>query len=146
MTRMLIGGMTLVILGTMTYGLVQWKAAETRTQAVLCGQARQTLKSVEVRARALAAGMSVEAYAKEEEDDVAKLLAALDATTSDAEVDSVIAAHAAEIEAGDAAIDAEVDTRGDQSFLEQRLKKQRIPIDVKQELQRAAKAVSLTCS
>jgi len=113
---------------------------------LLCGQAKQTLKGVEIRARALAAGLSVEAYGKAEEDEVAILIGALDAAKSDAEVDSVIEAHAATIEAEDAAIDAQVDTRGDQTFLEQRLVKQRIPVDVKQELQRAAKAVSVMCS
>mgnify|MGYP006210667665 FL=1 len=58
----------------------------------------------------------------------------------------MIDAHAAAIESQVAALDAEVDTRGDQVFLEQRLVKQRIPVDVKLELQRAAKAVNLTCN
>lgn len=146
MKRILIGGIAVAIIGTMTYGFLQWKVAENHKHDVLCGEARQALKGVEVRARALAAGLSVDAYGKAEEDEVAALIGALDAATNDAEVDSVIEAHAAAIEAVDAAIDAEVDTRGDQTFLEQRLVKQRIPVDVKQELQRAAKAVNVTCS
>ncbi|MHC8339855.1 hypothetical protein [Pseudomonas sp. HLT2-19-2] len=145
MKRILIGGITVAIIGTMTFGFFQWKVAENHQHEVLCGEAKQALKGVEIRARALAAGLSVDAYGKAEEDEVATLISALDAATSD-EVDSVIEAHAAAIEAVDAAINAEVDTRGDQTFLEQRLVKQRIPVDVKQELQRAAKAVNVTCS
>jgi len=76
---------------------------------------------------------------------VAKLIRALESATSPADIDSVMASHAAAIEAEGAAVEAEVDARGDQAFLEQRLKKQRIPVDVKQQLERAAKAVSLTC-
>lgn len=146
MKLILVGGITVAIIGTMTYGFFQWKIVESQKHDMLCGQAKQTLKGVEIRARALAAGLSVEAYGKAEEDEVATLIGALDAAKSDAEVDSVIEAHAAAIEAEDAAIDAQVDTRGDQTFLEQRLVKQRIPVDVKQELQRAAKAVSVMCS
>lgn len=146
MKRILIGGITVAIIGTMTYGFFQWKIVESQKHDLLCGQAKQTLQGVEIRARALAAGLSVEAYGKAEEDEVATLIGALDAAKSEAEVDSVIEAHAATIEAVDAAIDAQVDTRGDQTFLEQRLVKQRIPVDVKQELQRAAKAVSVMCS
>ena len=146
MKWILIGGITVAIIGTLTHGIIQWKNAEKYTQELRCGEARETLKGVEVRARALAAGMTVDAYAKAEEDEVAKLIGALDAATNDVEIDSVIESHASAIGAEDAAIDAEVDTRGDQAFLEQRLRKQRIPGDVKQELERAAKAVKLTCS
>jgi hypothetical protein len=146
MKRILIGGITIAIIGTLTNGIIQWKNAEKHTQELRCGEAREALKGVEVRARALAAGMTVDAYAKAEEDEVAKLVGALDAATNDVEIDSVIESHASAIGAEDAAIDAEVDTRGNQAFLEQRLRKQRIPGDVKQELERAAKAVKLTCS
>ena len=146
MKRILIGGITVAVIGTMTYGFFQWNVVENHKHNLLCGAARQTLKGVEIQARALAAGLSVDDYGQAEEDEVAALIVALDAATSDAEVDSVIEAHAAAIEAVDAAIDAQVDTRGDQTFLEQRLVKQRIPVDVKQQLQRAAKAVSVTCS
>lgn len=99
-----------------------------------------------MRARALAAGLTVDAYAKAEEEDVAKLVGALDAARNDVEIDSVMESHATAIGAEDAAIDAEVDSRGNQAFLEQTLRKQRIPVDVKQELERAAKAVRLICS
>jgi ribonuclease HI len=93
----------------------------------------------------LAAGLSLDAYSQEEEAKVAALIKALDAASNEAEVNAVIAAHAAAIEAEAAAIDVQVDTRGDQVFLEQRRMEQRITVDVKQELQRAAKAVSVTC-
>lgn len=146
MKGILIGGITVAIIGTATYGFFQWRIVESHKHDMLCGEAKQALKGVEIRARALAAGLSVDAYAKSEEDEVATLISALDAATSDAEVDSVIEAHAAAIEAEDKAIDAQVDNRGDQTFLEQRLVKQRIPVDVKQELQRAAKAVNVMCS
>lgn len=142
---LLLSGITLAIIGTMTYVFIQWEAAETQKRDALCGEAKQSLKEVEIRARALAAGLSVEAYAKDEEAKVAALIDALDAANTEAEVNAVIEAHAAAIEAQAAAIDAEVDTRGDQIFLEQRLMKQRIPADVKQELQRAAKAVNDAC-
>jgi hypothetical protein len=145
MKRILIGGISLAIIGTTTFGLLQWRAVEKQIQDVSCTEARHTLKGVEIRARALAAEMTVEAYAHAEEEEVAKLIRALESATSPADIDSVMASHAAAIEAEDAAVEAEVDARGDQAFLEQRLKKQRIPVDVKQQLERAAKAVSLTC-
>ena len=146
MKRILSGAITLAIIGTLTVGLVQWRAVAKQSQDVSCSEARHTLKGVEIRARALAAGMTVEAYASAEEEEVAKLIRALEGATSAEDIDSVMASHSAAIEAEDAAVEAEVDTRGDQAFLEQRLKKQRIPVDVKQQLERAAKAVSLTCS
>ncbi|VVO31563.1 hypothetical protein [Pseudomonas fluorescens] len=145
MKLILMGGITVAIVSAMTYVLIQWGAAENQKQDALCGEAKQSLKGVEIRARALAAGLSLEAYAEDEEAKVAALINALDAATNEAEVNAVIEAHAAAIEAQAGAIDAEVDTRGDQIFLEQRLMKQRIPVDVKQELQRAAKAVSVAC-
>lgn len=144
--RILAASIIVALIGTTTYGLVYWKSAGTQSQRSLCGEAKQTLKGVEVQARALAAGLTVDDYAKAEEDEVAMLIRALDAATNEAEVDRVIEAHAASIEAKNAVIDAEVDTRGDQIFLEQRLKKQRIPVDVKQQLLRAAKAVSVSCT
>jgi acylphosphatase len=146
MKRILIGSLTLAIIGTMTYGLLQWRAIDKQNQEFSCSEAKQTLKGVEIRARALAAGMTVEAYANAEEEEVAKLISALEGATSATDIDSVMESHAATIKAEDAAVEAEVDARGDQAFLEQRLKKQRIPVDVKQQLERAAKAVSLTCS
>lgn len=146
MKPILISGITLAMVGTLTYSLLQWHEVQNHTQELRCGEARKTLKGVEVRARALAAGLTVDAYAKAEEEDVAKLVGALDAARSDVEIDSVMESHATAIGVEDAAIDAEVDSRGNQVFLEQTLRKQRIPADVKQELERAAKAVRLTCS
>lgn len=145
MKRSLMGGIIVTIVGAMTYVLIQWEAAENQIRDARCGEAQQSLKGVEIRARALAAGLSLDAYDMDEEAKVVALINALDAATNEAEVNAVIEAHAAAIEAQAAAIDAEVDTRGDQLFLEQRLMKQRIPADVKQELQRAAKAVSVAC-
>lgn len=146
MKQILISGITLAIISAMTFGLLQWRAVEKQIQDLSCNEAKYALKKVEIRARALAAGMTVEAYANAEEEEVTKLISALESANSVADIDSVIESHAAAIKAEDAAIDAEVDARGDQAFLEQRLKKQRIPVDLKQQLERAAKAVSLTCS
>ncbi|WP_223521567.1 hypothetical protein [Pseudomonas sp. GL-B-19] len=146
MKRILSGAITLAIISTMTVGLLQWRAVAKQNQEVSCSEARHALKGVEIRARALAAGMTVEAYANAEEEEVAKLIRALEGANSAADVDTVMESHSAAIEAEDAAVEAEVDARGNQAFLEQRLKKQRIPVDVKQQLERAAKAVSLTCS
>lgn len=146
MKPILISGITLAMVGTLTYSLLQWRDVQNHTQELRCGEAREALKGVEVRARALAAGLTVDAYAKAEEEDVAKLVGALDAARNDVEIDSVMESHATAIGAEDAAIDAEVDSRGNQAFLEQTLRKQRIPVDVKQELERAARAVRLTCS
>jgi hypothetical protein len=146
MKRILIGTLTLAIIGTMTYGLLQWRAIDKQNQEFSCSEAKQTLKGVEILVRALAAGMTVEDYANAEEEEVAKLISALEGANSAADIDSVMESHAATIKAEDAAVEAEVDARGDQAFLEQRLMKQRIPVDVKQQLERAAKAVSLTCS
>lgn len=146
MKRILIGTLTLAIIGTMTYELLQWRAIDKQNQEFSCSEAKQTLKGVEIRARALAAGMTVEAYANAEEVEVAKLISALEGAKSAADIDSVMESHAATIKAEDAAVEAEVEAQGDQAFLEQRLLKQRIPIEIKQQLKRAAKAVSLTCS
>jgi acylphosphatase len=146
MKRILSGAITLAIISTMTVGLLQWRAVAKQNQEDSCSEARHALKGVEIRARALAAGMTVEAYANAEEAEVAKLIRALESANSPADVDSVMESHAAAIEAVDAPVEAEVDARGIQAFLEQRLKKQRIPVDVKQQLERAAKAVSITCS
>ncbi|MCW8277894.1 hypothetical protein IMF27_21860 [Pseudomonas sp. PCH199] len=146
MKRILIGVITLATIGTTTYGLLQWRAVEKQHQDVLCGDAKHTLEEVEIRARALAAGMTVDAYAKAEEEEVAKLIRALEGAASDEDVDSVMASQADSIKTENAAVEAQVDAKGDQSFLEQRLIKQRIPVEVKQQLKRAAKAVSLICS
>ncbi|CAI8735657.1 hypothetical protein [Pseudomonas sp. IT-P176] len=145
MSRRLMAGLTVALIGVTSYVLVQWQMVNQHKREVQCTEARQALKDVQIRARALAAGLSLDAYSQEEEAKVAALIQALDAASNEAEVNAVIAAHAAAIEAEAAAIDAQVDTRGDQVFLEQRRMEQRITVDVKQELQRAAKAVSVTC-
>ncbi|MNG18312.1 hypothetical protein D3C84_1023670 [compost metagenome] len=54
--------------------------------------------------------------------------------------------HSAVIEAQIVAEDAEVKSKGDQPFLGQELKKQRITTDIKQELNRAEKAVADACN
>jgi hypothetical protein len=143
---LMMGGITVAVIGAMSYGLIQWNTVENRKQDALCSEAKQALKGVEIRARALAAGLSVEEYAKDEEAKVAALIDALNTATNEAEVNRVIEAHAAAIEAQAAAIDAEINARGEQIFLDQRPMKRRIPVDVKQELQRAANAVSVACS
>ena len=145
MKRGLMAGLTVALIGATSYMLIQWQIVNQHKREEQCAAARQALKDVQIRARALAAGLSRDAYSQDEEAKVAALIKALDAASNEAEVNAVIAAHAAAIEAEVAAIDAQVDTRGDQVFLEQRRLEQRIPVDVKQELQRAAKAVSVTC-
>lgn len=84
-------------------------------------------------------------YAKAEEAEVSKLVSALDTAKNEKEVDAVIEEHAASVEAQVAATDAEVKSRGDQPFLGQQRKEQRITTDVKQEIQRAEKAVATEC-
>lgn len=136
---------TLTIIGAVTYGSVKWNTAENRQQDELCRAAQQYVKPLEIRARAMAAGLSVDAFAEAEKADVGKLVRALDTAKDKKEIDAVIEAHAAAVEAHVAAMDAEVESRGDQLFLEQQHKEQRIPVDVKQELQRAEKAVVTAC-
>ena len=145
MSRRLMAGLTVALIGVTSYALIQWQLVNQHKREVQCAEARHALKEVQIRARALAAGLSLDAYSQEEEAKVAALIKALDAARTESEVNAVIGAHAAAIEAEAAAIDAQVDTRGDQVFLEQRRMEQRITVDVKQELQRAAKAVSVTC-
>jgi acylphosphatase len=146
MKRILFGVISLTMIVMMTYGLLQWRALEKQNQDISCNEAKHALNGVEIRARALAAGMTVEAYANAEEEDVAKLIRALEGATTAAEIDEVMENHAAAIEAENASLEEEVNARGTQAFLEQRLKKQRIPVDVKLQLERAAKAVNLSCS
>ncbi|MBV4467220.1 hypothetical protein KVG95_28300 [Pseudomonas sp. SWRI79] len=143
----LIGGtICMAVIGAFIYGVSAWEAIENQKRDALCSVARQHVEVLETRARAMAAGLSVEAYAEAEDAEVAALIYALDAATTDAEVDAVIEAHAAMIETQITARAAEVDARGDQLFLEQRLIKQRIPTDFKQEIKRAEKAVRVVCS
>lgn len=132
-------------IGAGAYGLSAWEAIKDRRQDEMCQVARDHLKSVEIEARAMAAGLSVEGYAEEEKADVGKLIHALDTANTKEEVEAVISEHSATVEAKVAATDAEVKSRGDQPFLGQQLKEQRITVDVKQEIQRAEKAVAGAC-
>lgn len=136
---------TLAIIGALTYGLRTWEATENPQRDESCKIAQQRLKALEIQARALAAGLSVDGYAEAEKAEVGKLVHALDTAKSEQEVEAVIEAHAATVKAQVDASDAEVKSRGDQLFLEQRHKEQRIPADVKQELKRAEKAVAIAC-
>ncbi|MNG17857.1 hypothetical protein D3C84_1018760 [compost metagenome] len=89
--------------------------------------------------------MSVEAYAEAEKAEAGKLVQALDTAKNVAEVDAVIDQHSAAIEKQIHAEDAEVKSRGEQKFLGQERKEQRITTDMKQEIQRAEKAVADDC-
>lgn len=94
----------------------------------------------------MTAGLSMEAYAEAESSEVDELVSALDTANNDAEVEAVIDAHAAKLEAKDAATDAELKNLGSQHFLEQQLKEQRITTDIKQEIKRTEKAVTESCN
>jgi hypothetical protein len=133
------------LMGGLTYGLSTWEANKTQRQDELCKVAQERLKSIEIQARAMAAGLSVKDYAEAEKAEVGKLINALDTAKTNEEVESVISQHSATVQAQVAATDAEVKSRGDQPFLGQQLKEQRITTDVKQEIQRAEKAVSTAC-
>ena len=136
---------TIIIIGSTVYGFNNWKAQQSQRQEAVCALARQHLKDLEVQARALAAGLSVEAYAEAEKAEAGKLVSALDTAKNEAEVDAVIDQHSAAIEAQIHAEDAEVKSRGEQKFLGQERKEQRITTDMKQEIQRAEKAVADGC-
>jgi hypothetical protein len=143
--RLIVGIVTMTIVGTVGYRLITWQLMENRQQAEQCKVAQQHLKTLEVQARAMAAGLTVEGYAQAEEVEVGKLVQALDTAKNEKEVDAVISEHSAAVEAQIAATDAEVKSQGEQPFLGQQLKEQRITTDVKQEIQRAEKAVSAAC-
>ncbi|MGE8149678.1 hypothetical protein ACQKP5_00300 [Pseudomonas vancouverensis] len=136
---------TLVVLGGALYGLNTWENIQRERQEAVCKTAQQHLKSLETQARAMAAGLSVEAYAEAEKQDAGKLVQALDTAKNEAEVDAVIDQHATAIQAQIVAEDAEVENRSEQPFLGQELKKQKITSDVKQEFKRAEKAVAEDC-
>ncbi|EJN26992.1 hypothetical protein PMI35_03685 [Pseudomonas sp. GM78] len=93
----------------------------------------------------MATGLSVEGYAEAEKTEVGKLINALDTAKTKEEAEAVITEHSANVEAKVAATDAEVKSRGNQPFLVQQFKKQRITTDVKLEIQRAEKAVNIAC-
>lgn len=136
---------TLAVMSATTHGFMQWRAAERVRRDAVCKAAQQHMESLGIRTRAMAAGLSVDAYAEAEKAQVGKLVSALDTATNDAEIEAVIDAHAAELQAQDAATDAELKNQRSQQFLEQTPKKQRIPADIKQEIERAEKAVSEAC-
>ena len=140
-------GATIIIavIGVTTHKFMEWTSIENERQDTVCKAAQQHLKTLESRARAMAAGLSIEAYAEAENTEVDKLVSALDTANNDAEVEAVIDAHAAQLEAKDAATDAELKNQGNQVFLEQQLKKQRITTDIKQEIKRTEKAVTEAC-
>jgi VIT1/CCC1 family predicted Fe2+/Mn2+ transporter len=135
----------MTVIGVTTHEFMEWKTAESERRDAVCKTAQQHMETLEIQARAMAAGLSVEGYAEAEKAEVGKLVSALDTATNDAEVEAVIDAHAAELKTQDAATDAELKNQGSQQFLEQQLKKQRIPTDIKQEIKRAEKAVSDAC-
>lgn len=134
-----------IFVGAMAYGLSVWETGKNQRQAELCKVAQEHLKTVEIEARAMATGLSVEGYAEAEKAEVGKLIHALDSAQTKEEVEEVISQHSATVQAQVAATDAEVKSRGDQPFLGQHLKEQRITTDVKQEIQRAEKAVTTAC-
>jgi hypothetical protein len=140
-------GATVVVaaVGALAYGLSTWEASKNQRQDELCKVAQEHLKTIEIQARAMAVGLSVEGYAEAEKAEVGKLIHALDNAKNTEEAEAVITEHSATVEAQVAATDAEVKSRGDQPFLGQQLKEQRITTDVKQEIQRAEKAVSTAC-
>jgi hypothetical protein len=137
---------TILVAGTAIYGVNTWKVVDNQRQEAVCRAAQQHIKILETQARAMAAGLSVEDYAEAEKAEAGKLVRALDTAKNEAEVDAVIEQHATVIQAQIVAEDAEVESRGEQPFLGQELKKQRIPTDVKQEFKRAEKAVNDACS
>ncbi|WP_256345358.1 hypothetical protein [Pseudomonas sp. PD9R] len=144
--RLIAGIVTMTILGAVGYRLITWHLMENQQQEEQCKVAQQHLKTLQVQARAMASGLTVEGFTEAEEADVNKLVSALDTAKDEKEVDAVISEHSAAVEAQIAATDAEVKSQGDQPFLGQQRKEQRITTDVKQEIQRAEKAVSAACS
>jgi hypothetical protein len=136
---------TLAVMSATTHGFMQWRAAESVRRDAVCKAAQQHMETLGIRTRAMAAGLSVDAYADAEKAQVGKLVSALDTATNDAEIEAVIDAHSAELQAQDAATDAELKNQRSQQFLEQTPKKQRIPADIKQEVERAEKAVAEAC-
>ena len=135
----------ITLVGVTTHKLMEWKSIENERRETVCKASQQHLQTLETRARAMAAGLSIEAYVEAENTEVAKLVNALDTANNDAEVEAVIDAHAAQLEAKNAVSDAELKNQGSQVFLEQQLKKQRITTDLKQKIKRTEKAVNEVC-
>lgn len=138
-------GVIMSCVASVIYGFTTWEASNSRRQDELCKIAQERLKAAEIQARAMATGLSVEGYAEAEKTEVGRLIAALDTAKTREEAEAVITEHSATVQAQVAATDAEVKSRGDQPFLVQQLKKQRITTDVKLEIQRAEKAVKTAC-
>lgn len=144
-SKLIGAAIALAVIGVSTYGLMEWKTGERERQDAACKAARQHMNALATRARAMVAGLSVEAYAEIDKAEVDKLVSALDAASNEAEAEAVIDAHVAELQAQDAAANAELKNQSSQLFLEQKLKKQRINTDIKQEIERAAKVLTETC-
>ena len=83
-------GVSLLAVGVVSFALLQWIVVVPPRHDALCSDARQALKGVEIRARAMAAGLSLDDYTQEEEAKVAALIRALDSAHSEAEVNAVI--------------------------------------------------------
>ncbi|MNL14805.1 hypothetical protein D3C87_1357630 [compost metagenome] len=145
-SKVLGAALTLFVVGAGIYGLNRWEHVENQRQAAVCLANQEHLKDLKTQARAMTAGLSVEGYAEAEKAEAGKLVQALDTARNEAEVNAVIDEHSAVIEAQIIAEDAEVKSKGDQPFLGQELKKQRITTDIKQELNRAEKAVADACN
>jgi hypothetical protein len=143
--KLLSVALTVAVVGAGLYGLNRWEQVENQRQTAVCTANQEHLKSLETQVRAMTAGLSVEAYAEAEKAEAGKLVQALDTARNEAEVNAVIDEHSAAIQKQIVAEDAEVKSRGDQPFLGQELKKQRITTDIKQELIRAEKAVADAC-
>lgn len=143
--RLIGATVAVTLVGALAYGFSVWETIKDQRQDELCRVAQEHLKSVQIQARAMAAGLSVEGYAEAEKAEVGKLINALDTANTKEEVEAVITEHSATVQAQVAATDAEVKSRGDQTFLGQQRKEQRITVDVKQEIQRAEKAAATAC-
>jgi hypothetical protein len=145
-SKLLGAALTAFVVGAGLYGLNRWEQVENQRQEAVCKANQDHLKDLETQVRAMTAGLTVEAYAEAEKAEAGKLVRALDTARNEAEVNAVIDEHSAAVQAQIVAEDAEVKSQGDQPFLGQELKKQRITTDIKQELKRAEKAVADACN
>jgi CHASE3 domain sensor protein len=122
-----------------------WEVGKNRQRDEQCKAAREHLKAIEIQARAMATGLSIESYAEAENNEVGKLINALETAKNKEEAEAVITEHSATVKAQVAATEAEVKSRGGQPFLVQQLKEPRITTDVKLGIKRAEKAVRIAC-
>jgi len=142
----LIGAAIIIsMISVTTHEFMAWTSIESERKDTVCKIAQEHMKNLEIQARAMVAGLSVEALAEAENTEVGKLVRALDTAKNNAEVEAVIEAHAAELEAQEAAADAELKNQESQLFLEQQVTKQRITTDIKLQIKRARKAVIDAC-